>query len=98
MFVLNKVFHSKKFYCCKKILFNKKLNSFKKIKKEFTWNVIIYKTFDMMEQLSKKSKVSCKINLNITYSIIILLLIIYWVIKKIINVNKQVVFSKIIYN
>ncbi len=39
----------------KKTLPNKKLNSLKKVKKEFTWDIIIHKTIDMMERLSKKN-------------------------------------------
>ena len=38
----------------KKILFNKKINSVDRVKKEFTWDIIIHKTIDMMETIRNK--------------------------------------------
>ena len=38
----------------KNSIFNKKLNSLNKVKKEFTWDIIINKTIDMMKTLSIK--------------------------------------------
>jgi len=39
----------------KKTIFNKKLNSLKKVKKGFTWDIIIHKTIDMMKTISIKN-------------------------------------------
>ena len=38
-----------------KKLFNKKLNSLKKVKNEFTWDIIIQKTIDTIKTLSVKN-------------------------------------------